>query len=154
VSLFTYLFYRTEKTVVNEIAILLFSFHRYAAFRDAVVSFLPLDGLIVYSLPEGLWVFCITLTSKPYYIQLHKGRIDCVIIPLIYCVGLEVFQLLHLTKGRFDFTDIWISVLFWLLANYLFNYNDEKQNLLEPLNLKRMACFGSYGIVYLSHVLH
>ena len=154
VSLFIYLFYRTERTVVNDIAIRLFSFDRYSALKEAVPAFLPLNALMVYSLPEGLWVFCITLTSKPYYIQWRNLRLNCVFIPLIYCIALEVFQLLHVTNGRFDFADIWVSGLFWLVANFFFNYNGEKQNLLQPINLKRVACFASYGIVYLSHVIH
>jgi hypothetical protein len=153
VSLFIYLFYRTEKTVINEIAIRIISFGHYSGLKESVVAILPLNDFVIYSLPEGLWVFCITLTSKPYYFQQGNRRIPCAVIPLICCISLEIFQLLHVTNGRFDPMDIWTSVLFWALAHYLFGDESEKRNILKPLNLKSMACFISYGIVYLSHVL-
>lgn len=153
VSLFIYLFYRTEKTVINDLLIRLISLNSYARMKDAVTHSLPLKNFVIYSLPEGLWIFCITLTSKPYNLHWGQRRIDCVFVPVIYCIGLEIFQLLHLTNGRFDPIDIGMSIFFWLLANYFFRYVGEKQNILQPLNLKRMACLASYGIVYLSHVL-
>lgn len=153
VSLFIYLFYRTEKTVINALWIHVFSVHDYAALREAVTNLLPLNKAIIYSLPEGLWVFCITLTSKPFYIQVYTRQLHCTIMPLIVCIGLEVLQLLHLTNGRFDFMDIWVSISFWMLANYFFNHKAEKQNILSPINVRSIACFFSYGIVYLAHVL-
>ncbi len=153
ISLFIYLFYRTERTVVNEIVIHVISFETYALLKASVVRLLLLNDILIYSLPEGLWVFCITLTSKPYYVKLNNWRITCVLIPLIYSVGLEIFQLLHFTNGRFDFMDIWISILFWSIGNYAFNEKSETQNILMPLNSKTMVCLASYSIVYLSHVL-
>ena len=152
-SLLIYLFYRTEKTVINALLINLFSIQDHATLRSAVTNLLPLNEAIIYSLPEGLWVFCITLTSKPFYIDLYNRRIHCTIIPLIFCIGLEVLQLLHVTNGRFDFMDIWISLSFWITANYFFNHSTEKQNIVSPINVRSMACFLSYGIVYLAHVL-
>lgn len=153
VSLFIYLFYRTEKTVINTLSIHIFSIHNYIALRETITTLLPLNETVIYSLPEGLWVFCITLTSKSFYIQSFNRKIHCVFIPLIFCIGLELLQLLHLTNGRFDFLDIWISVSFWAIANYFLNYNPDKQNLLKPINVRSMVCFCSYGIVYLAHVL-
>lgn len=153
VSLFIYLFYRTEKTVINELIIRTVSFDTYTTLRTAVIRLLPLNELVIYSLPEGLWVFCITLTSKPYYIQPNNWRINGVVIPLIFCVGLEVLQLLHFTNGRFDYMDILVSVIFWFIAAYYFDDKQDKQNILTPLNGNRIACFISYGIVYLSHVM-
>ena len=153
ISLFIYFFYRTEKTVVNEIAILIISFETYAAIRETVITFLPLNEIIIYSLPGGLWVFCITLTSKPYYIQMNNRRIHGVFIPLIFCLSLEMFQLLNVTHGRFDIMDIWISVIFWTIASYSFNDKSDHQNVLMPVNRRTMICFATYGIVYLSHVL-
>jgi hypothetical protein len=153
VSLFIYLFYRTEKTVINALFIQVFSVHEYAALKAAVTNLLPLNEAIIYSLPEGLWVFCITLTSKPFYLQFYNRRVHCTVIPLIFCIALEVLQLLHLTNGRFDFLDIWVSISFWMIANYFFDHKIEKQNIISPINARSMACFLSYGIVYLAHVL-
>jgi hypothetical protein len=153
ISLFIYLFYRTEKTVVNDMLISLISFQTYARMKQDVMQLLPLNEVLIYSMPEGLWVFCITLTSKPYFIGWNSRRLHCLFLPLIYCISLEIFQLLHLTNGRFDLMDIQVSILFWLIANHFFKYEGEKQNILAPLNTKSLACFSSYAIVYLSHVL-
>lgn len=153
VSLFIYLFYRTEKTVVNELLIRAISFDNYTTLKKAITGFLPLNELIIYSLPEGLWVFCITLTSTPFYIRQKTRQINCVVIPLVFCIGLELCQLLHFTRGRFDYIDILVSVIFWLIAVFAFEDKLEKQNILTPLNGRRVVCFMTYGIVYLSHVL-
>jgi hypothetical protein len=152
-SLFIYLFYRTEKTVVNDMLIRLISFDTYSSMKQHVMQFLPLNRFLIYSLPEGLWVFCITLTSQPYYIGVDSRRLQCLFLPIIYCICLEIFQLLHLTNGRFDLMDIETSILFWSIANHFFKYDGEMQNILKPLNLRSFACFASYGIVYLAHVL-
>ena len=153
VSLFIYLFYRTEKTVINDLVIQIISIKNYATLRDAVTQVLPLSKLVIYSLPGGLWVFCITLTSMPFYIAVNTRKIQCTFIPLIFSIGLEVLQLLRFTNGTFDLLDIAISILFWSLANYFFNHPVDKQNILKQVNGRSAFCFASYGIVYLSHVL-
>jgi hypothetical protein len=152
-SLFIYLFYRTDRTVVNEIVIRIISFTTYTILKSHIVKVLPLNNIVIYSLPEGLWVFCITLTSKPYYIRLNKWRIDCLFIPIISCVTLEILQLLHIANGRFDFMDIGVSVMFWILGIYIFSDKSEKQNILIRPNFKTVVCLASYSIVYLAHVL-
>lgn len=152
-SLFIYLFYRTEKTVVNDIVIRIISFETYAALKKAVITVLPLNEIIIFSLPEGLWAFGITLTSKPYYIPLNKRRIHCAVIPPLFCVGLEICQLFNITHGRFDIMDIGLSVIFWAIGMCSFNDKSDGQNTMMPPNGRTMACFASYGIVYLSHVL-
>ena len=131
----------------------LISFDTYSNMKQGIMQFLPLNKFLIYSVPEGLWVFCITLTSRPYYIRWDSRRIDCLFLPLIYCISLEVFQLFHLTNGRFDLIDIEVSILFWLIARHFFKYDGEMQNILKPLNPGSVACFASYGIVYLSHVI-
>lgn len=151
-SLFIYLFYRTNRTVVNEIVIRTISFDTYTGLKVYISQALPLNNFVIYSLPEGLWAFCITLTSKPYYIRLGRWRIDCIFIPLIYCLSLEVFQLFHITNGRFDFTDIGVSVIFWILGCYVLKDESEKQNIFTRPDLQKIICVLSYCIVYLSHV--
>jgi hypothetical protein len=153
VSLFVYLFYRTEKTVINDLVIRMITFDQYVALRDIVKNTLPLNKLIIYSIPGGLWVFCITLISRPFYIQALKWQIPCVFIPLVFALGLEILQLLHITKGQFDFWDVGISIACWMMAYYFFSDHTEKQNILKPMNSRSVVCFATYGIVYLSHVL-
>ena len=152
VSLFIYLFYRTDKTLINQIFIQLISLNSYENLKQVITTSLPLNKYIIYSLPEGLWVFCITLTSKGFYIKLFKKQIDCVLIPLIFAIGLELFQLLHFTNGRFDFLDIAVSLLFWFIAAKIIDTKTQFQNIFNSLNFNNAVCILSYCIVYLAHV--
>lgn len=152
-SLFIYLFYRTEKTVVNEVLVQLITFSKYAALKSSIRAALPLNEFIIYSLPEGLWVFCITLTSKHFYIRLNKAQIKCIYFPIVYAIGLEIFQLFHLVNGRFDFMDIWVSLVCWLLALRIFNDTTADQPIFKNFNAKKLVCVGCYTLVLLSHVI-
>ncbi len=152
VSFFIYLFYRTEQTVINQIVISLITYEKYIDFKNNITTLLPLNALIIYSLPEGLWVFCITLTSKCLILKIGKREIDLIYFPLIFSIGLELFQLFHLTNGRFDFWDIGFSITFWAIANYSFVKKGNNQNILNPFNTKSVVCIFSYLIVYLAHV--
>jgi hypothetical protein len=154
ISLFIYLFFRTEKTVVNDMLISLVSPVRYAGLKNWITSNLPLNDHIIYSLPEGLWVFCITLTSKHLFIKLGHHQLNCVFIPLILSIGLEFFQLFHFSNGRFDVWDIAASVVCWAVANYLVTYQPVKQNLFSVVSARSIICIWSYSIVYLARVLN
>ena len=152
ISLFIYLFYRTERTLVNQLVYNVISFDTYSRLKASIASAFPLPDVVIYSLPEGLWVFCITLTSGHYYIKIGGRCIYCLYIPLLFSVALELFQLLHITNGRFDFMDIGISFAFWLLGLYANAPKTEKQDILSRLNLNATICLVSYCVVYLAHV--
>lgn len=152
ISLFIYIFYRTEKTVVNEILLSVISPDTFFELKKVIISSLPLNEHIIYSLPEGLWVFCITYTSKHLFIKPGGREFNLVSVPLLFSIGLELFQLLRLTNGRFDFWDIGASILFWIIANYSMIDNRERQNILDPFNYRSIICIASYLIVYLAHV--
>ncbi len=151
-SLFIYVFYRTEKTVINEILLSIVSLDKFLELRTNIINALPLNEHIIYSLPEGLWVFCITLTSKFLFIKIGSRQIHLLFVPLLFSIGLELFQLLHLTNGRFDFWDIGVSILFWGIGTYIMKDKGTKQNILDPFNDRSFICFGTYVIVYLAHV--
>ena len=152
ISLFVYLFYRTDKTVINELFISLVSFDMYEEWRQCVIYKLPLHDLMVYSLPEGLWVFSATLTSKYFHIRMVSMNVALVFTPLVFSIGLEFFQLLHLTNGRFDWWDIVLSVFFWAIAFHKPNYPGKTANILKPVSVDSLVCFSSYLIVYFAHV--
>lgn len=152
ISLYIYLLYRTEKTVINEIFILIFSLDTFKEMRITVVNVLPLHEYIIYSLPEGLWIFCITLTSKPFFIKISNYEINLSFIPILFAITLELFQLFNITNGRFDFLDIGISLFFWAIANYLIPYRFNKKKIFYPFTIDSFICILSYLIVYLSHV--
>ena len=152
VSLLIYLFYRTEHTVVIQIFQFFVSEIAYFKIRESIVNALPLNHLIVYSLPEGLWVFCATLASKKLFLKIGSRKIDLIYMPLIYSVGLELLQLFDIIKGRFDFWDIACSIVFWALAAYFTKKEKTMQNLFNPFNFNSVFCILIYSIVYLSHV--
>jgi len=152
VSLFIYVFYRTDKTLVNQMIIQLISFKTYESLKLTITENLPLNRYIIYSLPEGLWIFCVTLTSKEFYFEFYKKRFNCVFIPLIFAVGLELLQLFHLTNGYFDLLDIGISLLFWLIAAKIIDTKQHFKNFFQSVNYNRVVCILSYVIVYLAHV--
>jgi hypothetical protein len=154
ISLFIYAFYRTDKTLVNQIIIQLISLKTYESLKQTITASLPLNRYIIYSLPEGLWVFCVTLTSKEFYFDLYKKRFNCVFIPLVFAVGLELSQLFHITNGRFDLFDIGISLLFWFIAAKIIDTKQRFENLFHSLNYNSVLCLLSYCIVYLAHVVH
>lgn len=151
-SLFIYLFYRTEKTVVTKIFISIISVDNFIVLKKSITQGLPLHQFIIFSLPEGLWVFCITLASKFKFFNIGKRTINLVFAPLLFSIGLEIFQLFHLTNGRFDFADIGVSVLFWTVAKYLIPTKNLRQNLFRPFNFESLVCLFCYLIVYLAHV--
>ena len=152
-SLYIYLFYRVDKTVINQIVISLNSLNSYASLKNSIVQSYPLPNLVVYSLPEALWVFFITLTSLQFYISIGKCKFQCKYLPVFFVVLLEFLQFFHFTNGSFDSRDIWLSFIFWCLA---IKINPAK---LKKQNLTRVVVFGehlllvfSYVIVYLAHV--
>lgn len=151
-SLFIYMFYRTENTVINEIIISLTSLDGYLSLRDAVAAGVPLNDHIIYSLPEGLWVFCITLISKFFFVKIRGREVNLIYVPLIISIGLELCQLFNLTNGRFDFWDIGLSVLFWAAGVHLFKHESSRQNIMNPFTIKSMVCLFTYLIIYLAHV--
>lgn len=152
VSLFVYLFYRTDKTIVNQLAIMVFSKHRFVGWRGCINALIPLHEVVVYSLPEGLWVFCIALTSRNFFIQIGAHRISLVFLPLIIVCIMEVFQLFQITNGRFDFWDLAFSAFFWAIANLQRSDQRPAQNIAGPFNSNAAVCVASYLIVYLAHV--
>lgn len=151
-SLFIYIFFRTEKTLVNEIFISLFSVHTYFELKSNIQNTIHLPDLFIYSLPEGLWVFCSTLTSKHYFVELKGKRIGCGYIPLAFAILLELLQYADIRSGTFDLVDIVFSFVFWFIGYYFFIPDTETESIFKEFTFERTICFVSYAIVYLAHV--
>lgn len=151
-SLFIYMFYRTERTLINEIARFILSFDTYAEMRAAITHAVPLNEPVIFSLPGGLWVFCTSILSKDFYMKILDHKIQVFIIPVMFAIGLELFQLLHLANGRFDPWDIGCYLLFWLLAYLSFKPGRPQQDILSPFTLNSFICIACFLSVYLAHV--
>lgn len=153
ICLFIYVFYRTEKTLVNQAVIMLFSYESYCLLKSSITSSFPLYDCIVYSLPEGLWIFCITLMSGPFYLKIKRRRFNLVFAPLLIAIVMEIFQLLHFANGRFDWLDILFAFCFWRLGYYLTTATG-KERIFRSLDAKNICCTFCYSIVYLAHVIY
>jgi hypothetical protein len=152
-SLYVYLFYRTDKTVINQIAIFLYSLDDYESLKSTVAHHFPMPYLVVYSLPEAFWVFFITLTSTRFYISIGKSKFDLTYLPIFFVVVLEFLQFYHITNGSFDFGDIWLSAVFWLLALWQSSAISVKHDIRNiQFNFNQYLFIFSYAIVYLAHV--
>lgn len=152
VSLFIYLFYRTENTVINELIVLLLSPKTYSELRNNIACALPLNEPVLFSLPGGLWVFCMTILSKDLYMKIRSHKIKLVLVPVLFAVGLEFFQLLHITQGTFDVWDVGFYMMFWLLAYFGYKSNGAQQDILSPFTLRGFFCLACFLAVYLAHV--
>jgi hypothetical protein len=152
VSLFIYLFYRSEKTVVNELMIFVFSFETYTFLKNTIIQLIPLPKAIVYSLPGGLWIFCATALSQDFYLKMKGFMLQLAFVPVVFALGLEFCQLAHLTNGRFDIRDISCYVFFWLLAYLFFPSQGSQQNIASPFTVNGFICLACFHSVYLAHV--
>lgn len=151
-SLFIYFFYRTGKTVINDLVINFITCDRFLEWQHNVAAAIPLNEFVIYSLPGGLWVFCITLTSNCFFLKIGGYQFDLLFLPVAFAICLEILQLVHLTNGRFDFLDIVVSFLGWSLGYNLNAECSNRKNLIRPFNLQNILCVSSYLIVFLAHV--
>ena len=152
ISLFIYLFYRTEKTIINELLIQLISVEKYSDIKTYISSLIPLKEFEIYSLPQGLWVFCTALTSKHFYLKFFDQKINLSYLPIVLAVVIELIQLLHWTDGRFDPIDLLFSVIFWVFGTYIFKSPYQKDNIFPITNLRSLSCIFCYSIVFLGCV--
>jgi hypothetical protein len=151
-SLFIYMFYRTERTVVNELMILLLSYDSYFTMKGVVAGMLPLNEIMIYSLPGGLWVFAATSLSRGFYVKAWDEKMQIAFAPVIFAILLEFCQLIHLTPGRFDLWDIAFYLAFWLLANMKLRTDTAEEAELTPLTLHGFVCLACFLSVFLAHV--
>ena len=152
ISLFIYVFYRSEKTVVNELIILIISVDTYTTIKSIIINTIPLNETIIFSLPGGLWVFCATALSNDFYLEISKYKIQFVFVPVLFAIGLEFCQLIHLTNGSFDVWDIAFYMIFWLISYYSTRRYGFDQNILSPFTLHGFICLACFLSVYLAHV--
>jgi hypothetical protein len=151
-SLFIYVFYRSEKTLVNELIILLLSFDTYIALKTTITETIPLNKITIFSLPGGLWIFCVTILSQDFYMKIRDRKIRVAFIPIVFAVGLEFCQFIHVTNGRFDLWDLAFYFTFWVIAYYLFPSENSQQNITSPFTLHGFICLACFLSVYLAHV--
>lgn len=151
-SLFVYLFYRSEQTVVNELFQFVFSGDVYFQLKTSISESIILPQILIFSLPEGLWVLAVTIASKKIYFGNQKRLIHVAILPVFIAILLEFFQLTSITNGTFDWWDITSAICFWSIGYFLLPCPSNKQRLFLKMNVNSVICLVSYMVVYLSHV--
>jgi len=149
VSLWIYVCYRTEHTIINQLMSYLLTDAHFQAMQQAVSEAIPLPSIVIYSLPEGLWILATTITSEKIVLKLGKFSIALIYIPLWVCLGIEIVQYVGWSKGVFDWLDVGIVVLFWLVG-YLFTKQATPK--IENSRLPIYYTAFNYSIVFLSCV--
>jgi hypothetical protein len=137
---------------VNELVISILSFDTYSGIKTAIINAVPLNKLIIFSLPGGLWIFCVTALSQDFYVRIKNYKIQLSLVPVLFTIGLEFGQLIHLTNGRFDLWDIAFYLMFWMIARYSYLFHRSQQNILSPFTLRGFTCLVCFVSVYLAHV--
>ena len=153
-SLFVYLFFRTEQTIVNYLFIKIWGGEPFYQSRAWVTARVNLSNFQMYSMPEALWILAITLLSKRYMIQLGNRHISLWYLPLILAFGFEFFQWMHWSNGSADLNYLWGAGLFWALGMTVFPEKEPKISLFQSFNIHALLCTGAYAVVYLAHVMN
>ena len=150
-SLFIYLFYRTDSILITRLFGLLFSQDAFLSKQIVIAKTLPLPTWVIYSLPEGLWIYATTIASKNYIIQLNNNKLNLVFMPLIIAFTIELFQLTGLSNGTFDLVDLIVATFFSALGYFLPFGSSLGQTRFQPSKLNDFLCLASYLIVFLAH---
>ena len=106
--------------------LLLFTFYRWIgldqpvqALRVQVASFKHLiPGPILYSLPDGLWVYAFTALMGCIWFSAPRSsaKLLWTLLPVSMAVGAEIGQGFRLVPGTFDWSDMLSYLIAWALA--------------------------------------
>jgi hypothetical protein len=152
IALMIYLIWRSESILLNHLVGSVFSPQGFRDWRETISSRLPLNELIIYSLPGGLWVFVSTVALKDFFIVLKKYTLNLMFLPLTIAIGLEFSQLFHFSNGTFDGCDILLAIIFWVASLVICPPTEMKEEFFksEHTSKKTWAIF-SLLILSLAH---
>ena len=145
ICLYIYLAYRPTNTAVQIIfrSILPAEALTYMQSKSVLLPFWAIN-----SLPQGLWVFCMTCFSS----DLQFKRLSLWWSPLLFAIGLEGFQYFGITDGTFDWVDVLFSIAFSLFAICLLYQNSKSTNL--SFSPSAIMLFIGYLLVFFSDVIY
>lgn len=127
-----YLFIRPSYFVLHAIANKLQIIEPVYIIREAAIPFYTnLPNIIVYNLPDGLWIY--SFTSAILFVwnyQLNRWSIPFCLLPLFIGIGSEIGQFINLIPGTFDILDI-IFYLFGFLLSITILTNQEQSGKIE-----------------------
>jgi len=148
ISLWIYVFYRIEQTLINRMIIAITSPLFFKEARQLMQDALKLPNFIIYSLPEGLWVFAVTIISENLTIRFKKIQISIIYMPLVVAYFIELIQYLSWSKGTFDWLDVMVIMSFWTLG-YIYVKNNDTSKTIKP---KLIYVLLTYIMIVLSYV--
>lgn len=146
ISLWIYVFYRTEQTVINHIIAWIISPAHFKELRNTITLSLP--EFVIYSLPEGLWIFATTIISKKLVLKTKKISISMIYMPLIVACLIELVQYAKLSRGVFDWFDVVVIIFSWVVA-CAFNQTNQIKKQKEA---KMVYVTFTYIIIVFSYV--
>lgn len=144
---FICLIYRSQATNLNHLLDTVLGFD-ISGFKDEVRSAFPLNNMVIYNLPEALWIFSLTLLSKGLHLHVFGKKLHFLFIPLFYIFIAEYFQYFQITDGTFDVMDMIVSTVFWCVAIAILYFQPirdfSKRELLPRLGVYFMVLFSVY----------
>lgn len=123
------------------------------SLKSAIQSVAPLNDLLIYSIPEGLWVFSLTLLGSRIFVKIANKKIHFTHLAIIFALGLEACQFLHLTNGTFDVLDIIASLFFWTLALLLLREHRAASKEKSFLDIRMYLFIIAFCSVYFSDTI-
>jgi hypothetical protein len=112
-----------------------------------------LPNWVIYSLPGGIWVFVLTIIFRRVYRKRITPQLPIDYLPMIYAIGLEFLQYLHVTDGTFDKMDLMIILAAEFLARMLdFKQISTEYRLMEKVHY--LVAFSGFLVLFLSDVRH
>src|SRR6185312_6035883 len=92
-----------------------------------------LPRFIVYSLPDGLWVYSLTAFFVRIWSQTRRSVLSTIFLSLslVLGAGSELGQLIRLVPGTFDWIDFLFYIAAAVLAFYFVSGADPKRSLNE-----------------------
>ena len=123
-----YVFFRPESIMMFKWFPFLYVVHKQAyVFRTV-----NLPDILVYSIPDGLWLFSyILLIGVIWNFNYHRCIFLTMLLP-VYAISHELLQLYHLVPGYFDILDfvvyiiatlVGISVL--VMSNHFYKFKNQ-----------------------------
>lgn len=127
-----YLFIHPSIFFLHAIATKLQIIESVYIIREAALPFYSnLPSIIVYNLPDGLWVY--SFTSAILFVwnyQLNRWSIPFCLLPVFIGIGSEIGQFINLIPGTFDILDV-IFYLFGFLLSVTILTNREENGEIE-----------------------
>ncbi len=119
-------------------------------FDDTVAGF-GASSLILSTVPNALWMLAMVLIAGRSYIEIARFKIYLSYLALIYAIGLELLQLIHLTDGTYSLEDVITSIIAFIAGTGILRLVKNPYNLKFNSDLI-LFTFGFLGLLLFNNV--